>query len=288
MGLRPAFWLSLLAVSTAILIVPSAAQAQQEIGPQPVVRTLPALPANVAATDAAAGTGFDVSASSAIASDYIYRGYTLSNHRPSVSGEIDASYNIFFASVGADSVDVPQLSHIEMTDSAGVRPKFGSLTFEAGTEYYSYPGSEIHTEYLEFYAAPSYDVSTKLTVEFNARYAPNYDNSGAWESYNSAMLSYKLDPSWSISGELGRQDFGTTRPIDTMPAIKLPDYTYWNFGISYVYKSLTADLRYYGDTLSKQSCFLITGTGNATLGSNGCSATVVGTLTFSLTGSGSK
>jgi uncharacterized protein (TIGR02001 family) len=169
-----------------------------------------------------------------------------------------------------------------MTDSAGLRPVFGSLTFEVGAEYYSYPGSEIDVDYVEFYAAPTYALSSKLTLGLNAYYAPDYDRTGAWENYNSGTLKYQLDSNWSVSGELGRQRFGTTRPTADSPAIKLPDYTYWNFGVSYTYKILTADLRYYDDTLSKQSCFLITGTGSAALGSNGCSAAIIGSLTWSL------
>lgn len=279
MSLRPTFWLSLVAISVAILTAPSAARAQQETGAQPAVSWLPTAPG---AADTSAKTDFDISVSAALASDYIYRGYTLSDRQPSVSGDIEVTYGNIFADIHPASVNIPELSHLELTSSGGIRPVFGPLTFELGAEYFSYPGSEIHNEYLEFYAAPSYVVTTKLTLGLNAYYGPDYIGSGAWENYNSATFKYALNSSWSVSGELGLQSFGTTRPIGNSPAIKLPDYSYWNFGITYTYKSLTADVRYHGDTLSKQSCFLITGTGGATIGSTGCSATIVGTLTWNL------
>jgi len=54
-------------------------------------------------------------------------------------------------------------------------------------------------------------------------------------------------------------------------------------GFSYTYKALTFDLRYFETTLSKQSCFLITGTGQAAAGSNGCNPAIVATLSWNTT-----
>ncbi|MGA8945415.1 MAG: hypothetical protein WB497_05755, partial [Pseudolabrys sp.] len=94
---------------------------------------------------------------------------------------------------------------------------------------------------------------------------------------------YTFDSGLAISGELGRQSFGTTNATARAAAQKLPDYTYWNMGFSYIYKALTFDLRYVATTLSKQSCFLITGTGQVTAGSNGCNPAVVATLSWNTT-----
>ena len=84
----------------------------------------------------------------------------------------------------------------------------------------------------------------------------------------------------SFSGELGHQNFGTTSATARSPAVALPDYTYWNLGFSYVFKALTLDLRYHETTLSRQSCYLIAGTGQPSTGSNGCSPAVVVTLSW--------
>ncbi|MGB7078374.1 MAG: TorF family putative porin [Xanthobacteraceae bacterium] len=287
--------------AAAFLAVLPAAQAQQSSAQEPIGATAntpsqaissqaissqaissQVMSSQAMSADTGTKTAFGTSVSGTLTSDYNYRGYTLSNHLPSAATDIEATYGTAFADINAASVDMPQLSQFQMTDSAGIRPVFGPLTFEVGAEYYSYPGSDINIDYVEFYAAPTYLVSPKLTLGLNVYYAPNYDRTGTWENYNSATLKYTLDSSWSASGEIGRQRFGTTRPTADSPAIKLPDYTYWNFGISYTYKILTADLRYYDDTLSKQSCFLITGTGSAVGGSNGCSTTIIGSLTWSL------
>lgn len=114
----------------------------------------------------------------------------------------------------------------------------------------------------------------------NAYYAADYSRTGAWENYNSVNAKYTFGSGLSISGELGRQSFGITSATPVAPAVKLPNYTYWNFGFSYAYKIVTFDLRYFATTLSKQSCNLITETAPPGMGSNDCSPSITGTLSW--------
>lgn len=225
---------------------------------------------------------FDATFNAAITSDYNYRGYTLSNHQPSASTNFQASYGIFFGGQNSSSVDIPHLGQFESVTAAGIRPVFGPLTIEAGAEYFSYPGSQIDVDYLEYYISPTYTVASKLALGLNVLYAPDYSRTGAWEFYTSATAKYTFNSGLSLSAELGRQSFGTTMATATSPAIQLPDYTYWNAGFSYTYRVITFDLRYYADTLSKQSCYLITGTGTPATGSVDCGAAVIGTLSWTL------
>jgi uncharacterized protein (TIGR02001 family) len=248
----------------------------QEAASAPPARSTAAVPASGTET----ASKFDVSVAAAITSDYNYRGYTLSDHKPSVSTNFEATYNILFAAIDAASVQIPMLSQLQMTDYVGIRPVFGPITVETGVAYYSYPGSVIDVSYPEYYVAPKYAVSSKFTVEVNVYYAPDYSRTGAWENFDSIDAKYTFDSGLAISGELGRQSFGTTKATATDAAHRLPDYTYWNLGFSYTYKALKFDLRYFATTLSKQSCFLITGTGQAAAGSNGCNPALVATLSW--------
>jgi uncharacterized protein (TIGR02001 family) len=255
---------------------PTAKAQSAGLGPPPNVST-EATPGAMPGT--AAVSSFGANFDGSVTSDYYYRGYTLSDHRPSVSGNFEATYNFFFADVNAASVLIPRLSKLQMTDSAGIRPIFGPLTIEAGVEYFSYPGTD-NVDYVEFYVAPSYAVTSKFTLGLHAYYAPDYYQSGAWENYDSLTAKYTFDSGLSFSGELGHQNFGTTRATAGSPAVALPDYAYWNLGFSYVFKALTLDLRYHETTLSRQSCFLIAGTGQPSTGSNGCRTAVVVTLSW--------
>jgi uncharacterized protein (TIGR02001 family) len=272
-----------LAMAMASALRPQAS-AQQAAGTTPPAPSTAAMPAP--RTDTA--SKFDVSVTAAITSDYNYRGYTLSDHKPSVSTNFEATYNVFFANVDAASVQIPMLSQLQITDYAGIRPVFGPITVETGVEYYSYPGSVIDTSYFEYYVAPKYALSSKFTIGVNVDYAPDYSRTGAWENFDTIDAKYTFDSGLAISGELGRQSFGTTKATAMDAAHKLPDYTYWNVGFSYTYKALKFDLRYFATTLSKQSCFLITGTGQAAAGSNGCSPALVATLSWNISLSGLK
>jgi uncharacterized protein (TIGR02001 family) len=266
-----------LAIAAAVMAW-SPANAQQADSTTTAAPTVTKAPPAKTSTDSDAT--FDVKFNAALTSDYNYRGYTLSNHLPSVSSNLEVDYSIFFTSANGASVQFPGLSHFQMTNTAGLRPVFGKLTVESGVSYYSYPGSVRDESYGELYLSPSY-VIDKLTLGFNVYYGPNYYRTGAWENYNSITGKYDLGSGWQLSGELGRQGFGTTDPTATSPAVKLPDYVYGNIGVTYTYKSLAFDVHVHATTLSKQSCFLITGTGSATGGSNGCEPAIIGTVTWS-------
>jgi uncharacterized protein (TIGR02001 family) len=227
-------------------------------------------------------SSFEASMTAAIASDYNYRGYTLSDHNPSASATFEGTYGSAYADASGASVQMPNLSHFQMTDYAGVRPAFGSLTVDTGAEYYAYPGSKIDISYFEFYFLPTYAVTPNLKLGMSVNYAPDYSRTGAWENYNALTAKYAFDSGISLSGEIGRQRFGTTRAIADSPPIVLPGYTYWSFGVSYVYKSVMLDLHYFATNLSPQKCYLITGTGGPNIGSNGCRPAVVGSLSWAL------
>ena len=222
-----------------------------------------------------AATSFDAKFNAGITSDYNYRGYTLSNHLPSVSANAEVDYGSLFASANGASVQMPGLSHFQMTDTLGLRRAWDALTLETGGAIYSYPGLAHDPSYAEVYLSPSYAVTKALTVGANVFYAPDYYRMGAWENYNSVAAKYDIGWGLSVSAELGHQFFGTTHT-----GVKLPDYTYGNAGISYSYKSFTFDLRYHATTLTKQACFLITGTGSAIGGSNGCDQAIIASLSW--------
>jgi uncharacterized protein (TIGR02001 family) len=271
-------------VLVVTLMCRSTGFAQQASPPQQAENATPSAPPLVVkaqpppATSADAASTFDAKFSAGVTTDYNYRGYTLSNHLPSVSSNIEVDYEILFASANVASVQMPGLSHFQMTDTLGLRRAFGALTIETGGAIYSYPYFATDPSYAEVYLSPSYAVTKQLTVGANFFYAPDYYRDGAWENYNSLAAKYDIGWGLTFSAELGHQFFGTTSA-----GVKLPDYTYGNAGFSYTYKSFTFDLRYHATTLTKQSCFLITGTGSPASGSNGCDQTIIASLSWNAT-----
>ena len=85
--------------------------------------------------------GFDVRAG--LASDYMYRGTTLSDHKPAVGAAMEATFAQFYAGVSVASVKLPTQPAAEITASGGVRPKIGDIDLDLRVTYYLYPGETL-------------------------------------------------------------------------------------------------------------------------------------------------
>jgi hypothetical protein len=72
---------------------------------------------------------------------YIYRGTTLSDHRPAAGAAVEATaFGLLYAGSTIASVKLPSQPAAEITMSGGVRPKLGNVTFDFGLTYFLYPG----------------------------------------------------------------------------------------------------------------------------------------------------
>ena len=87
---------------------------------------------------------WDIAFGSAIASDYIFRGVTQSNHQGSVAAYFEPRYNInkdhqLYIGIGGASIAFPNRAAAEIDFYAGYRPTFGKFAFDFGVWYYWYP-----------------------------------------------------------------------------------------------------------------------------------------------------
>jgi uncharacterized protein (TIGR02001 family) len=266
---------------------------------EPPPKTLPP-----AAT--ATSTPIDFVFGARVQSDYNFRGISQSNRRPSPQGyfEAQAFDNLLYAGIAAYKVDLPTRPGAEIDLTAGIRPKLGPLQFDFGVIYYFYPNerrlvdqlgtyySVANTDFLELAGKVSYTYQEALTVGANVFHAWDWLGSGARATYVSGTVKYTipegpLPAGFAVSGELGRYFLGTTSP--QLGSVRLPDYTYWNAGLSYTYKNLTLDLRYHDTNLSKRECFTVSGdpkgifTGSGR--SNWCGEAFIATLAVDFTAS---
>src|SRR5262249_34740887 len=90
---------------------------------------------------------WDVAFGAALSSDYIFRGITQSNHRPSVNAYFEPRYNVtkdvqLYAGVAGSSISFPNRAAAEVDFFAGIRPTFGPLALDFGAIYYYYPGGQ--------------------------------------------------------------------------------------------------------------------------------------------------
>jgi uncharacterized protein (TIGR02001 family) len=244
---------------------------------------------------------FDLAFGAKISSDYNFRGISQSNRKPSLSGYVEAQFfdNLIYAGIAGYSVDLVTKPDAEIDFTAGIRPKFGPFTLDLGVIGYYYPGerryidtvgtiwSPKNTDFTEIAAKLSYNFEDKLTLGANVFYAWNWLGTGAEATYVSGTAKYSLPflDGLAVSGEFGRYMIGTTSP--QLGSIRLPDYNYWNAGVSYTYKVVTLDLRYHDTNLSKTECFALSGDPSGIVSGSGrskwCNSTFIASLGFDTT-----
>jgi len=240
------------------------------------------------------------------ASDYIFRGVTLSAHEPAAGAALEAAVGMFYAGGTVATVKLPSQPAAEISTSGGIRPKLGNVQFDFGATYYAYPnetpppGVTKGIDYWEAVGRASTTLGDMLRIEGGFGYSPNVSNTGAWSKYAAAGMSFDLpgkvlpaEVSASISGSAGYSWFGNQSAA--LGGFPLPAYLNWNAGITFTHKNLNLDLRYSDTNLSKENCFVFTGDPKAVPGgqinpltnpqglvSNWCSATFVAKFSYAL------
>ena len=215
-------------------------------------------------------------------------------------GGIRPTFGNLSLDIGAIYYDYPNNTNRYFTDAATtsfLNPSNADLTAAGGR---CGIGAGIfcattagNPSYLEIYFKPSYAITDAFTVGGNLYFAPNWNAYHVRETYASVTAKYTFPFAVSVSGELGREWIGALRPGTIFNAgpnsFSFKDYTTWNVGVSYTYKQLTADLRYYGSNLSGSECFINGSDPRGTvpgqvpgLTSNWCSNRVMASLSFDL------
>ena len=241
-----------------------------------------------------------------IASDYIYRGVTLSAHGPAAGAAFEAAFGMLYAGGTVATVTLPSQPAAEMSFVGGIRPTLGNVQFDFGVTSYIYPnetpplGVAKGIDYWEAMARADTTLGGLLQVAGGFAWSPNVSNTGAWSKYAAVGMGFDVpgkvlpsEVSASVTGGVGYSWFGNQSAA--LGGFALPAYVNWNTGITFTHKNLNLDLRYSDTNLSKENCFVFTGDPGATPGgqinpltnpqglvSNWCSATFVAKFSFSL------
>ena len=237
------------------------------------------------------------------ASDYIYRGTSLSDRKPAVGGVFEATYKQFYTWVSAASVRLPTRPDAELGIAGGVRPTFAGIDFDLGITYFAYPGEALPSSGINYWEAAlrgDFKITESWRGAAGFAYSPDVSNTGAWSWYAAAGLGYDVparlmpsDLSASFTAAAGYSWFGRQSPA--LGGFALPEYLNWHAGVTLTYKLLNLDLRYYDTNLTREDCFVFTGDPGATPGgtvnpitnpgglrSNWCGATFAAKLWIAL------
>src|SRR5713101_4131657 len=90
---------------------------------------------------------WDFAFGSALMNDYIFRGVTQSNHKPSVAAYFEPRYNInkdvqLYVGASGESISFPNRAAAEIDIYGGIRPTVGMFAFDFGVWGYIYPGGQ--------------------------------------------------------------------------------------------------------------------------------------------------
>jgi hypothetical protein len=88
---------------------------------------------------------WDIAFGGGIMNDYIFRGVTQSNHKPSVAAYFEPRYNVtkdlqLYVGVSGESISFTNRAAAEIDIYGGIRPTFGAFAFDIGVWGYLYPG----------------------------------------------------------------------------------------------------------------------------------------------------
>lgn len=215
----------------------------------------------------------DFSARAGFASDYIYRGTTLSNHGPAAGAAVEVRFGQLYAGATMASVKLPTEPVAEFTMASGFRPKIGGIDFDLGLTYFAYPGERLPGEtgginYWEAVIRGDRKINDSIRVAGGYAYSPDVSNTGAWSQYVAAGAGFDLpsglapqDLGVSFTAAAGYSWFCNQSP--DLGGFRLPAYVNWQAGVTFTHKAFNLDLRYYGTNLSKEDCFVLTGDPNA-------------------------
>jgi len=178
---------------------------------------------------------WDIGFGGGFTSDYIFRGITQSNHRPSVNAYFEPRYNVtkdfqLYAGIAASSISFPNRAAAEVDFAAGFRPTFDKLALDFGAIYYWYPGGtcfngsvnpvfgqdciengyipingnviKANLSFWEVYARGTFTVNDNLAFGGGVAYSPSVLNSGADGTYVSGSVKFTA-PSNALPNGLG-------------------------------------------------------------------------------------
>jgi uncharacterized protein (TIGR02001 family) len=197
----------------------------------------------VKAPPVAAFDPWDIAFGSALMSDYVFRGITQSDHKPSVAAYFEPRYNVnkdlqLYIGTSGESISFPNRAAAEIDIYGGIRPTFGAFAFDFGVWGYLYPGGQCfggagpitnscaffnqgtdfglgaglpingnfakrNASFYEGYGKLNYTINDMWAVGFNEYYSPNFLNLGAWGDYASVTAKFTAPSAWFGASGVG-------------------------------------------------------------------------------------
>ncbi len=174
------------------------------------------------------------SASVALATDYVWRGYSQTDEDPAISGSFDYGHSSgFYAGVWASNVDFGDEASIEIDIYAGYANEFGDsgIGYDVGVLRYIYDDEDY--DWNEVYASLSYSFFSVGVAHSSSVY--DSDETG---TYYSLGFDYDLPADFALSAGIGYYDYDDD--------VSDEDHTDYRIGVSKEFLGFGVDVSYYG------------------------------------------
>ena len=256
-------WLILTALA-ASLSAGGALAIEQDIEPIPEAE---AEAAAQAAELTLLGLPADVAFGIAMTTDYVSRGITQNDSSLGVQGYIEPTIGMAYLNIWSSNVDFggEGFRGAEIDTAIGIRPEFGPLSLDLGYVHYFYSPEDISPDYGEIFAKADYNFQDMVTFGLRVFFAPDFNQSGNTATFVAGGLRVPLPHDFSVYGGVGYQFFEDPNAFEQLA---------WTAGVSYDWKAVTFDLRYWDTDLDDDECVARSGF------SNGCDARIVGTISL--------
>ena len=180
---------------------------------------------------------WDIAFGGGITNDYIFRGITQSNHKPSVNVYFEPRYNVtkdfqLYVGLGGASISFPNRAAAEIDAYGGARLTVGQFAFDVGAWGYMYPGGTCQfglrasislavlsaecpnglvngnvlkkdVSFFEVYGKVNYTFNDNFSMGGNVYYTPSFLNSGAEGTYASIVGKAIAPSTWFGASGIG-------------------------------------------------------------------------------------
>jgi len=206
-----------------------------------------------------------------LASDYVFRGISQTQHNPAVQGGIDYAHSsgIYLGIWGSNVSWVKETglknnNSMEVDFYGGYKwPLAADTTLDLGAVHYNYPGNQVAglptPNSTEIYAGLTWKF---LTIKYNHAVSKNLF---AWQSapnerskgsgYIDLTANFDLGNGWGVTGHVGHQKIRKFHAADAAGIDRNASYTDWKLGVSKDIGFGTLALAYTGNN-AKGNCAL--------------------------------